>query len=374
MFGFLRKLFAPRKLAQEQPAPPAVAPAVAPAGDDVLINAYSSLHTLPPMAFAHRVQGRRDASDPALKEHLRGFAGWVRSLSNGDMSTARYHVLRHLQKVRHHVSLLVAPVDLPRFAAWAQSANAISFYPNGFICDPAGAILLSPDGSDDQECAAVPYPPSARERKARTEAMLAQRQLKPANSLPPVIAESEVTLRTGAEVAERIMALFAVAVRAESVTSNSPMASDEILQRLGLADDALSAAERTFIHDRNPTPTQTAQFGWCYECAWTLAWAVAVMDRLPFPGAICDVEMLAQQLLKLGAPGLAAAAALQPAPALLDALDLHQRLHWIVRQARVDGQAPVAGLEPGVIEERHRALNWLVRFEDASWDEVDTPT
>ncbi|WP_394816959.1 DUF4272 domain-containing protein [Streptomyces lonegramiae] len=24
--------------------------------------------------------------------------------------------------------------------------------------------------------------------------------------------------------------------------------------------------------------------------------------------------------------------------------------------------------------ERHYALNWLVRFEDSAWDEVDTPT
>jgi hypothetical protein len=32
------------------------------------------------------------------------------------------------------------------------------------------------------------------------------------------------------------------------------------------------------------------------------------------------------------------------------------------------------GLDPGVIQERHHALNWLVRFEDAEWDDVDTPT
>jgi len=27
-----------------------------------------------------------------------------------------------------------------------------------------------------------------------------------------------------------------------------------------------------------------------------------------------------------------------------------------------------------VLMERHRALNWLVRFQHAGWDEVDTPT
>ena len=60
--------------------------------------------------------------------------------------------------------------------------------------------------------------------------------------------------------------------------------------------------------------------------------------------------------------------------AALDALDLHYRAHWAVRQAQMEQADPPGGLIPGVVLERHYALNWLVRFEDAPWDEVDTPT
>ena len=373
MFGFLKKLFAPN-VTLPPPAVPAMREAPAPDEDDLLINAYCSAHTLPVLDFPHTVQGRRDASDPALKEHLRGFAGWVQSLANGAMTQSRYAVLRHLRKVRHHVSILVHPSHMERFSAWAREANAIAFLPNGFICDPSHAVLLSPDGANDDPSAGVPYPPAAQQRKARTEDLLGNRGLRPAASLPPVIAESEVVLRPVADVAARIMALFAVAVRAESVAAKSPMQCDEILQRLGLADSALSPLERTFIVDRMPTQKDIATFGWCYECAFTLAWAVGVIDKLPFPGAICDVELIAQKLLKLGAGGIQQAARLRPVPELLDCLDLHQRLHWLTRQAQADKSAAPAGLEPGVIQERHRALNWLVHHEDAAWDEVDTPT
>lgn len=365
MFSFLKKLFK---------AAPVTAPLAVPRDDDLLINAYCSVHMLPALDFEHTLQARRDMSNPALKEHLRGFAGWVQSLSNGDMTTARYHVLRHLQKVQHHVSLLIDPAQMPRFAVWALEANAIAFMPSGLICDPAGAVLLSPEGSDDNPEACVPYPQAAHHRKARTEDLLANRQLKPVSSLPPVIAESEVVLRSTTAVAERIMALFAVAVRAESVAAKSPMASDEILLRLGLAESALSPAERKFIADRLPTQKDVVKFGWCYECASTLAWAVGVNDKLPFPSAICDVELIAQKLLKLGMGGLNDSARLRPVSELLDSLDLHQRLHWITRQAQVDKTSAVAGLEPGVIQERHRALNWLVQLDGADWDQVDTPT
>ena len=381
MFGFLKKLFAPKAAIVEAPPapPPATASAPEPEGfvphdDDLLINAYCSNHTLPPLDFPHMVQGKRDLSNPALPEHLRGFAGWVQSVSQGEMTQTRYHVLRHIEKVRHHVSMLVHPSNMDQFAAWALEANAIAFFPNGFICDPAGAVLLSPGGGDDNPDATVPYPQSARERKARTDDLLANRSLRAAASLPPVLAESEAVLRVSAEVAERIMALFAVAVRAESLASKSPMGRDEIMQRLGLADSALSPNERKFINDRTPTQKDIAQFGWCYECAYTLAWAVGMIDKLPFPSAICDVELIAQKLLKLGSGGISASAQLRPTAQLLDSLDLHQRLHWIVRQAQVDKKTAPGGLEPGVVQERHRALNWLVQFEGAEWDDVDTPT
>jgi hypothetical protein len=380
MFGFLKKLFTTKAAVPTAPPVPAAPPvSVTPDGfvahdDDLLINAYCSTNTLPALDFPHLVQGRRSLADPALAEHLRGFAGWVNSVSSGEMTQTRYHVLRHIEKVRNHVSLLVHPADMERFAAWAKEANAIAFFPNGFICDPAGAVLLSPGGTDDHAEAAVPYPPSAQLRKARTEDLLANRSLKAASSLPPVIAESEVVLRSATDIAERIMALFAVAVRAETLASKSPMASDEILLRVGLSEHALSPDEYKFIVDRIPTKKDVVHFGWCYECAFTLAWAVGVIDKLPFPGATCDVELIAQKLLKLGKNGLQATAKVRPVSEILDSLDLHQRLHWIVRQAQVDKKTVPRGLEPGVILERHRALNWLVQFEGAQWDDVDTPT
>ncbi len=72
-------------------------------------------------------------------------------------------------------------------------------------------------------------------------------------------------------------------------------------------------------------------------------------------------------------------AKLLPTETLLDALDLHFRLHWLVRQDQQDGKAPdgeMGGkdLNPGVVLERHHALNWLVQHEGAEWDDVQTPT
>jgi hypothetical protein len=79
-------------------------------------------------------------------------------------------------------------------------------------------------------------------------------------------------------------------------------------------------------------------------------------------------------MLRGGGEAVASAARLRPTGELLDALDLSFRLHWATTDARVKNAAPPAGLEPGVVAERHHALNWLVRFQDAAWDDVETPT
>ena len=42
--------------------------------------------------------------------------------------------------------------------------------------------------------------------------------------------------------------------------------------------------------------------------------------------------------------------------------------------ARIKGRDAPAGLDPGVVVERHRMFNWLIRYMDAAWDDVRTDT
>lgn len=40
----------------------------------------------------------------------------------------------------------------------------------------------------------------------------------------------------------------------------------------------------------------------------------------------------------------------------------------------MNGRDAPAGLEKGVVKERHYALNWLVGYMDQAWDDVTTDT
>jgi hypothetical protein len=340
----------------------------------MLLNAYCTHRDPPALAFAHVLRSRSDRSDPELARHLEGFAGFIMDRGKRPMTAVRYHVLGHLQRVRHQIALEVDANAFDAFERWAVAANAIVFSPDGAVRTPTGSILVDPATGDPQPGADVPYPADALRRKAATDEALAKRGISVPASLPPVVSEIEVDHRSSREVASRCRALFACAVRAESLQSPSPLPVEEIRARMPEAFEGMSPKERAFMDTDRPAHQQVVNHLWRYESLAALAWALDITGELPFPSGICDVPALARAVRERIPGELPADARLRLVGAVLDALDVHFRLHWATTDARVKNVAPPPGLEPGVIFERHYAFNWLTRFQNAEWDDVDTPT
>lgn len=339
----------------------------------LLINAYSTLASPPSPPFLAQPPARRDRSDPELVPHLQGFVGYVMSTVEDGMDARTFGVLRHLQRVQTHFSFEVDERDFDALAAWGEAANVLCFLPDGSVRDAAGNVLASRGEPPVEADAALPYPPDARERKQRSEAELRRLGATPPAHLPPVLGAGEVRLRDAAEAMRRMLALCAVAVRAESLSSQ-PLSVDEIRAKLGPGVAALTAAERAFIEADRPDEETWANQGWRYESAALLQWALGLVDALPAPTAICDAGQVARIAIGHAGEDAIAAARLRPLPELLDALDAVYRRHWLVRQARLDDAPAPIGLHPSVVYERHYALNWLLRFDEQDWDEVGTPT
>jgi hypothetical protein len=358
MFKQLKKLFAPRPAADH---------------DALLVNAYCTVATVPEPPFAHTLHGRRDDSDPEMRQQLGGFLHYLQSLGDGKMTSTRYHAMRHIQRTRHQLSFDVSRQHSAALSEWALRANALLLLPDGQLRDPQLKVLVSTaDGSAEAD-AVVPFPADAWQRKASTEATLAGRGLHPPATLPPVVAEPELRLRSAAEVGQRAVALLAAALRAESLAAGNPLPMAELEQKLPGVRRALSPQEAAFMDAEQPPAADLTQFSWRYESLLTLEWALGLLE-LPWPDGPCDAATVSRTLLERAEQVVGAKARLRPAAEILDALDLHYRLHWLVRQSRIDGKPLPAGLDAGVVSERHHALNWLTGFENADWDDTDTPT
>ena len=340
----------------------------------ILVNLYATVRELPALAFPHELNNRRDRSDPELVPHLHGFIGFVMRGGERPMTASLFHVIQHIERVQNQISIDIEDDAFDAMATWAIEANAILFLPDGSVRDPVGRMLVDPETGESEDDAQVPFPGDAVDRKLRFDEEIAAAGIPVAPGLPPIVGVGEVVLRSPVDVLHRACSLLACAIRAEGLNSGDPLPVSHFREHLPEAFVALSPSEQAFLSTDAPEHQAVVNHAWRYEAVWVLEWALGLVDTLPFPTTICDVPRTARTLIEADRAALLDSASLRPTEEILDAVDQHFRLHWAVREARRTGNATPGDLDPGVIAERHYALNWLVRFQDADWDDVDTPT
>lgn len=198
--------------------------------------------------------------------------------------------------------------------------------------------------------------------------------------------DNEVTLRSPQETARRALVLWAVALRADGMPQAEAL---EMLDQWQLWPD-VSPEEQSYIRDPDPDEDLTASYVWRLEAVWVLMWALGRIEDLGWAASMCDVPHLVNVMKPVEAdPQFIETARLRSTSEILNAQDLTMRLHWTMRDAYLnqrlihsdldwsEGEPDVFVIQSaavGVIEQRHKTLNWLIRFGDGDWDNVDTPT
>jgi Domain of unknown function (DUF4272) len=210
----------------------------------------------------------------------------------------------------------------------------------------------------------------AQARKDRSIAILKAENVPFINHLRLIETEADSTRRATDQVATRAMALCIVAVKGEGVEQE---VIDSLIKEYQL-ESAFTPKEQEFIFDPDPTQHDRIQFAWRYECYYVMLWALGYISKLERPDTICDVPTAVSFLRDNGREGFLKKAELRSQAEILDAADLIYRYHWAVVDARINRRKTPAGLDGGIVMERHHALNWLMGYMDQEWDDLSTDT
>lgn len=190
-------------------------------------------------------------------------------------------------------------------------------------------------------------------------------------SLPWTEDENETRFRTPDEVVDRAIALMAVAGKGEKAT---PELVSRFIEDFHVRPK-LTPVERSFMENSAPAERDFAQFSWRYEALRVLLWSVGLVGELPRPEGLVDPAILGRIVLGGTEAGLRKQARLRPGSELLDFSDLLYCYHWAVREARLRGDDPPAGLHPGVVLEWDHASRWLIGYDDQEqWDDISCDT
>jgi hypothetical protein len=171
-------------------------------------------------------------------------------------------------------------------------------------------------------------------------------------------------------VARRASALVTVAARAEGLEQQRAI---QFLQAWGLWD-AASPHEQAFLSNPHPAETERIQSLWRYECLWVMLWALGHVESLGLPSCVCDVRRAVKTVTGTSTDVFIGKSNLRPHREILDEADFIYRCHWAVKDAQANGAPIPAGMDPGVVIERHVALNWLRAYHSQPWDNVTPDT
>ncbi len=211
------------------------------------------------------------------------------------------------------------------------------------------------------------------QRKQNSESVLKRHAIPINSSLPLIESEDDVSLRTTDELLRRLVALWAVA-------GTAFLRENDFFRRYIVENNLigwLSASERDFLLVERPTQQQLIHASWQLEGLYFLAWCGGLVDQLKIPSTESSVESFMHLFPQEGESlaRLHGAISVRSLHEVLDWADLLYRLHWAVRDAQLRGSPSPSAIKGGVVQEWHRAVNWMTRYEDEDdWDAVATDT
>lgn len=355
---------------------------------DTLIAARRKLLSRQRIAFHLK---SRDADGASFTEMMRGMHDFFAAIPT-DKESLKQSLLAQIKVFTLCVGVVAdKDMDDATFGAVmtvAGEGHGLIFLPPADLYTADGATVFNADGESDFDSWTVTAPAallvpskataSGEARKERSNKCLAAEGVPVCAALPPIVGDAAYLPRSVEEVARRTLGILLTSVFAELASSRGMEAAREsiadLLERYG-AQEFLSPGERAFISGPAPDEQSLADFTRRYECAWVGLWALGFVDTLAYPGAVCDAGSMAAMVRDCGDyPGFLRSCRLRAPSRILDEADRTYRYDWACVDARVNGRDVPAGLDPGVVVERHRMFNWLIRYMDADWDDVRTDT
>ena len=180
-------------------------------------------------------------------------------------------------------------------------------------------------------------------------------------------------IRSPQEVARRALVLFATTGVAFGASRDDVM---EWLTESELLAD-LSPIEQRFLDDPSPSEQEIVNRGWDSECLIVLAWALGHCADLPAADEQCDLGLLNDHFppfADVSAADFIECARLRPDAELQALQDECLRLHAEGRNARLQKRPSREPVNIEIVQERHRAINWVNGYDRAPWDEVTSDT
>ena len=328
-----------------------------------------------------------------LTQNLAGMVGFIQSIP-ADNEAVRNQFLYKVKSMNCEMPFMAEPAITPEFAAvlrqitkeldafvFAQPNKLFTKSNGQYFADKDLKLILDTSGKCEISALDVSvdakyseqfqekYSAEQLDRKSETEALLQEKGIKVNKHLPCVPSSDNVKIREIDEIVDRAYALLIVAAKGEGIEQ---LYLDKMIERMGISK--FSPRESEIVRSAQLTEQDKAYATWRYEGLYVMLWVLGKMRELKFPDEICDVQEVVGLMVAHSREEFQDSVQLKPVTEILDELDKVYRMNWACVDARIKGEQVSGPIIPGVVYERHYALNWLTNYQNQAWDDVQTNT
>ena len=135
--------------------------------------------------------------------------------------------------------------------------------------------------------------------------------------------------------------------------------------------EAVAPTEWAYLRAKKPTEQQIINASWRTEALEALLWVVGELPNMTASSDTASLESIATVMPNFlqDCSEFLEKESMRDEAVIYDECEIIYNQHWAVRD---DGRPGSNGLDPGVVREKHYALNWVLYSE--AWDEVSTDT
>lgn len=217
---------------------------------------------------------------------------------------------------------------------------------------------------------------SGEERRTQSNNRIKAMGIACFEQLPMLETADEVSLKSLDDICKRAIACLLSTQVGCDIENDDYEESKELmpqfLEKFGVSD-CLNAKEKR-LFDGSYSMQDAIDVVWTYEAYWSLVWALGLIGDISDASDICDCQKAIRLVGDCDSfEDFKKQCKMRDTEEILDMLDLYYRYDWACTDKRINPDVPIGNLNPEIVTERRRGLEWLISEED-DWFEISMDT
>lgn len=210
-----------------------------------------------------------------------------------------------------------------------------------------------------------------KKRREKNNKFVAKKKITAAEKLMTFWDDDKVELRSIKEICKRaVTCFFVIQIACDIANNNYEESLKFFMPKLEQFDvlNQLNSKEKRII-DGTYSMQDAIDMDWAYEAFWSLLWCLGLVRDISDGSNVCDCQKAIDIIGKCKTvDDLVKKSKLRKKDEILDMLDLYYRYNWAVNDAKVNPATSIGNLNPSIVIERRRGLEWVISDIDDWYD------